>query len=100
MAKKSITDDMVKGLRELFRNPKWMERFETTVDTQFKTLKSTFDKNLEKATRGLNITTKKDLNLINSKIRALEKRIEKLEKAKKRPAARKKPKKSEHQSVV
>lgn len=98
MAKKT-TNDMVRGFKELFGNPKWMERFEKTFDTQFKTLKGTFDKNLEKATRGLNITTRKDLNLINSKIRALEKRIEKLEGAKKRPVSRKRSKKLEHQSL-
>jgi polyhydroxyalkanoate synthesis regulator phasin len=98
MAKKT-TNDMVRGFKELFGNPKWMEKFEKTVDSQFKTLKSTFDKNLEKATRGLNITTKKDVNVLNSKIRALEKRIEKLEGAKKRPATRKRSKKLEHQSL-
>ncbi len=98
MARKTSTD-MIRGFKELFGNPKWMEKFEKTVDTQFKTLKGTIDKNLEKATRGLNITTKKDLNLLNSKIRALEKRIEKLEGAKKRPAARESPKKMEDQSV-
>jgi polyhydroxyalkanoate synthesis regulator phasin len=98
MAKKTTTD-MVRGFKELFGNPKWMEKFEKTVDSRFKTLKSTFDKNLEKASRGLNITTKKDLNVLNSKIRALEKRIEKLEGAKKRPAARKRSKKLEHQSL-
>lgn len=98
MAKKT-SNDMVRGFKELFGNPKWMEKFEKTVDSQFKTLKSTIDKNLEKATRGLNITTKKDLNALNSKIRALEKRIEKLEGAKKRPATRKRSKKLEHQSV-
>lgn len=98
MAKKT-SNDMVRGFKELFGNPKWMEKFEKTVDSQFKTLKGTFDKNLEKATRGLNITTKKDLNVLNSKIRALEKRIEKLERAKKRPATRKRTKKLEHQSL-
>jgi polyhydroxyalkanoate synthesis regulator phasin len=98
MARKTSTD-MIRGFKELFGNPKWMEKFEKTVDTQFKTIKGTFDKNLEKATRGLNITTKKDLNLLNSKIRALEKRIEKLEGAKKRPTASKRPKKMEDQSV-
>ena len=98
MAKKT-TNDMVRGFRELFGHPKWMERFEKTIDSQFRSLKGTFDKNLGKATRGLNIITKKDLNLINSKIRALEKRIERLEGAKKRVATRKRPKKSEQQSV-
>jgi polyhydroxyalkanoate synthesis regulator phasin len=98
MAKKT-TNDMVRGFKELFGNPKWMERFEKTVDNQFKTLKGTFDKNLEKATRGLNITTKKDLILINSKIKALEKRIEKLEGTKKSPATGKRSKKLEHESV-
>jgi polyhydroxyalkanoate synthesis regulator phasin len=98
MAKKA-TNDMVRGFKGLFGNPKWMERFEKTVDSQFKTLKGTFDKNLGKATRGLNITTKKDLNLINSKIKALEKRIEKLEGTKKRVATRKRSKKLEQQSV-
>lgn len=98
MAKKT-SSDMVRGFKELFGNPKWMEKFEKTVDSQFKTLKSTFDKNLEKASRGLNITTKKDLNLLNSRIRALEKRIEKLEGVKKRPATTKRSKKLEHQSL-
>lgn len=98
MAKKT-TNDVIRGFKELLVNPKWMERFEKTFDTQFKTLKGTFDKNLEKATRSLNITTKKDLNLINSKIRALEKRIEKLEGAKKkRTVSGKRSKKLEHQS--
>ena len=98
MARKK-SDDVIRGFKELFGNPKWMEKFEKTVDAQFKTLRGTFDKNLEKATRGLNITTKKDVNLLNSKIRALEKRIEKLEEAKKRRATRKRPKKVEGQSV-
>jgi polyhydroxyalkanoate synthesis regulator phasin len=98
MARKT-SNDVIRGFKELFGNPKWIERFEKTFDTQFKTLKGTFDKNLEKATRSLNITTKKDLNLINSRIRALEKRIEKLEGAKKRPAPRKRSKKLEHQSI-
>ena len=98
MAKKT-SSDMVRGFKELFGNPRWMEKFEHTVDSQFKTLKSTFDKNLEKATRGLNITTKKDVNLLNTKIRALEKRIEKLEGAKKRPATRKGSKKLEPKTL-
>jgi len=97
MAKKT-TNDMIKGFKELFGNPKWMERFEKTIDSQFKTLKGTFDKNLEKATRGLNITTKKDLNLINSRIKALEKRIERLEGIKKSSSAKKGSKKLDTQS--
>ena len=96
---KKTTNDMVRSFKELFGNPKWMERFEKTVDAQFKTLRDTFDKNLGKATKGLNITTKKDLNMINSKIRALEKRIEKLEGSKRRVPTKKRPKKLEQEGA-
>lgn len=51
------------------------ERFEKRL----KSAKDTFDRNLEKAKKGLNITTRRDLNAIHSRIRALEKRLEKLE---------------------
>lgn len=76
---KTSTKDMVKAFKDLIGNPKWIQTVEKSVDKQLKSVKDTFDKNLHKATDSLSIITKKDLDLINTKIRSLEKRIDNLE---------------------
>jgi polyhydroxyalkanoate synthesis regulator phasin len=68
-----------KGFINLLSSKKWIETVEKTVENRLKSARSSFDKKIQKAIKGLNITTKKDLNALNQKIKALEKRIEKLE---------------------
>ena len=74
-------EQRTKKFKELLGNPKWMENIEKKFDSRLKVAKASIDKSLQKASKSFNIGTQKDLNLINSKLRALEKRVEKLEKA-------------------
>jgi polyhydroxyalkanoate synthesis regulator phasin len=77
MAKKSR--EKRKGLMDLLVSQEWIASLEKRFEKRLKSAKDTFDRNLEKAKKGLNITTRRDLNAIHSRIRALEKRLEKLE---------------------
>jgi polyhydroxyalkanoate synthesis regulator phasin len=79
-----------KGFMDFLSSQKWIANLEKRFEKQLKVARDSFDKNLEKARKGLNITTKKDLSAINAKIKALEKRIEKLEGAKKARPSRSK----------
>ncbi len=82
--------DKKKGFMDFLGGQKWIASLEKRFEKQLKVARDSFDKNLEKARKGLNITTKKDLSAINAKIKALEKRIEKLEGVKKARPSRSK----------
>ncbi len=51
--------------------PKLIKGFEEQIEKQLNNLKPSLDKNLQKATKILNITIKKDENSINSGLRSL-----------------------------
>lgn len=68
-----------KGIMDLLLSKKWVELVEKTVEKRLKLARSSFDKSLQKAIKSLNITTRKDLNNINRRIKALEKRMDRLE---------------------
>ncbi|MBI2485692.1 MAG: hypothetical protein HYW01_01785 [Deltaproteobacteria bacterium] len=80
---KKDREEMKKRLIDFLSNQKWIMNLEKRVEKQLKSARVSFDKNFEKAKKSLNITTKKDINSLQSKIKALEKRIEKLEGIKK-----------------
>lgn len=80
---KKDREEMKKRLIDFLSNRTWITGLEKEFERQLKSARVSFDKNFEKAKRSLNITTKKDISSLQSKIRALEKRIEKLEGVKK-----------------
>ncbi len=82
MAKKDSLE-VKNRIIDFFRDREWIGKIEKNFERQIKSAKSSLDKNFEKARKSLNITTKKDINTLQSKIKALEKRIEKIEGANK-----------------
>ncbi len=76
-------EEVKKRLIDFLSNRDWIRSLEKEVQKQLKSARDSFDKNFEKAKKSLNITTKKDINSLQSKIKTLEKRIEKLEGIKK-----------------
>jgi len=78
MAKKDSLE-VKNRIIDFFRDREWITKIEENFEKQIKAAKSSFEQNFEKARESFNITTKKDINALQSKIRTLEKRIEKLE---------------------
>jgi BMFP domain-containing protein YqiC len=88
MAKKASKDKRI-GVKDLFGGSGFIKGVEKQLDKQLKNVRSTLDKNFRKATQSLNITTKKDLNSINARLKSIESRLKKLEQAVKRTSSKK-----------
>lgn len=88
LMEKKDREEMKKRLIDFLSNRKWITGLEKKFERQLKSARVSFDKNFEKAKKSLNIMTKKDISSLQSRIRALEKRIEKLEGVKKPKASK------------
>ncbi|MGQ0792600.1 MAG: phasin family protein [Deltaproteobacteria bacterium] len=91
-------EEIKKAIGDLIGNRKWIESLETKIEAQIGSARSSLDKNIQKAIKGLNITTKKDLAALNQRLKAVEKRLDKLEegrKARSRASKAKSPEMSE-----